>query len=90
MVARAATSAEVDLVETSACAPAALIEPAARATLHPFDAAIAGAEARVRATYVSATGVVAARSAAVGGVAVVGVVALDQADAANAIELRDV
>lgn len=58
--------------------------------LHPFDAAIAGAEARVRAAYVSATGVVAARSAAIGGVAVAGVVALDQADVTNAVELTDV
>lgn len=90
MVARAAATSAADLVKTSACAPAASIEPATHSTLHPFDATIAGAEARVRATYVSATGVVAARSAAIGGVAVAGVVALDQADATNAVKLTDV
>ncbi|MDG5780723.1 hypothetical protein, partial [Mycolicibacterium fortuitum] len=83
--------ADVDLVKTTANAPAAQLESAcSAATVNPFDAALATASASYRAEYSSAAAQVAKQGVAIGFAAVAGLIALDETDAANSLNLATV
>ncbi|MDG5772938.1 hypothetical protein [Mycolicibacterium fortuitum] len=91
VVTRAAAQADVDLVKTTANAPAAQLESAcSAATVNPFDAALATASASYRAEYSSAAAQVAKQGVAIGFAAVAGLIALDETDAANSLNLATV
>ncbi|GAB5901241.1 hypothetical protein [Mycolicibacterium mageritense] len=90
MVTRAATTAEIDAVETSTTSAAAVSGPAAQMQPHPFSAAIAAGESTVRTPFATTENMLAAEGVAMGAVAVAGVVALDQSDSANAVDLSSV
>lgn len=88
VVTRAAAQADADLVKTTANAPAAQLESTCSAsTVNPFDAALALASASYRAEYSSAATQVATKGVAIGFAAVAGLIALDETDAANSLDL---
>lgn len=90
MVAQAANTAEIDLVETSANAAVAEGGAAACSHPHPFSAAVAVGESSIRTPRAAASAVLAVRSVAMGGAAVAGVAALEQTDAENAVDVSTV